>query len=86
MDQFFLLNQQGLHFLNQGFVVLIPKKENPKRVAYYRHISHTQSFAKLVSKIIANRLSPELDHLISFNQTAFIKKSAYMTISCLCKR
>jgi hypothetical protein len=31
VDHFYLLNQQGLHFLNQAFVVLIPMKENPKK-------------------------------------------------------
>jgi hypothetical protein len=27
----------------------------------------------MVSKLLANRLGPELDHLISINQTTFIK-------------
>jgi hypothetical protein len=29
LHQFYPLNQQGLHFLNQTLVVFIPKKENP---------------------------------------------------------
>jgi hypothetical protein len=34
----------------------------------------THSFAKIVTKILANRLDPELQHLISNNQTTFVKK------------
>jgi hypothetical protein len=54
--------------------VLIPKKDNPQRVTYYRPISLTHSFAKLITKIIANRLGLQLDQLISINQTTFIRK------------
>jgi hypothetical protein len=74
VQHFFALNQQGLHFLNQAFIVLIPKKTHPHRVSEYRPISLTHSFAKLVSKILANRLAPVLPSLISHNQTAFIQK------------
>jgi hypothetical protein len=73
VNQFYHMNQQGLQFLNQAFVVLIPKKENPQRVSDYMHISLTHSFAKIISKHLANRLAPELHHLISINQTTFIK-------------
>jgi hypothetical protein len=67
VDQFYILNQQGLHFLNQAFVVLIPKKENPQRVTNFRAISLTHNFAKIITKVLANRLEPELDSLISIN-------------------
>jgi hypothetical protein len=69
----YLPNQQGLYFLNQAFVVLMTKKENPQRISDYRSISLTYSFAKLITKILAHRLGPELEHLISINQTTFIK-------------
>jgi hypothetical protein len=55
-------------------VVLIPKKDNPSRVLDYRPISLTHSFARIVTNILANRLGPELDHLVSINQSAFIRK------------
>jgi hypothetical protein len=74
IDQFYMLNQQSLHFLNQALVVLIPKMDTPQKVLDFRPISLTHSFAKIISKLLANRLSPELDHLISINQSAFIKK------------
>jgi retron-type reverse transcriptase len=73
IQRFYNMNQQGLSFLNQAFVVLIPKKNNPTRITDYRPISLTHSFAKVISKLLANRLGPELDHLIFINQTAFIK-------------
>jgi hypothetical protein len=73
IEYFFSMNQQDLHFLNQTYIVLIPKKAWPQRVADYRHISMIHSFAKMISKILANRLGPELKNLISNNQIAFIK-------------
>jgi hypothetical protein len=55
-------------------VVLIPKKNDPLKISDYRPISLIHSFAKIVSKLLTNRLAPELNHMISINQTAFIKK------------
>jgi hypothetical protein len=55
-------------------VVLIPKKGNPLKILDYRPISLTHSFTKIMSKTIANRLAPELDKMMSINQTAFIQK------------
>jgi hypothetical protein len=74
VQQFFTSNQQGLHLLNQAYVVLIPKKSCPQRVSDFRLVSLTHSFAKLVYKILANRLGLELGNLVAVNQTAFIKK------------
>jgi hypothetical protein len=65
---FFHMNQQELHFLNQAFMVLLPKKHDPISIADFRSIS----FAKIISKLMANRLGPELRKLISINQIAFI--------------
>jgi hypothetical protein len=47
--------------LNQDYIVLIPKKNCPERVS--KPISITHSFAKIVSKILANLLVPELEPL-----------------------
>jgi hypothetical protein len=68
------MNQQELHYLNQAFVVLVPKKHDPLSIADFRSISLSHSFAKIISKLMANRLGPELGKLISINQTTFIKK------------
>jgi hypothetical protein len=40
----------------------------------YRPISRAHNFAKLISKVLANRLGPHLDQLVSVNQAAFMKK------------
>lgn len=74
LNHFYNLNQQQLHLLNQALVVLIPKKGNPCKISDYRPISLVHSFAKIISKILANWLAPELSSLISLNQSAFIKK------------
>jgi hypothetical protein len=73
VNHFYQMNQQGLHYLNQAVVVLVPKKTNPQRVADYRPISLSHSFVKTISKLQANRLGPKLHHLVSSNQTTFIK-------------
>jgi hypothetical protein len=75
INQFYNMNQHDLQFLNQAMVVLIPKKYQPKNITDLRPISLIHSFAKLLSKLLANRLAPELKKLISHNQNAFIKKS-----------
>jgi hypothetical protein len=72
--QFYSMNQQGLFLLNQAYVVLIPKKGNPQKVADFKPIGLTHSFVKIMSKILANKMGPELNHLISINQSTFIKK------------
>jgi hypothetical protein len=74
VQQFFLMIQQGLHLLNQTFVVLILKISNPNKVSDSRPVSLTHTFSKIISKLLANRLGPKLDNLISINQIAFIKK------------
>jgi hypothetical protein len=71
------MNQLGLLFLNQDFVVLVPKKSNPTTITDYMPISLSHSFAKIVSKLLANRLGPELDQLISINQTAFYQEEMH---------
>jgi hypothetical protein len=71
---FMSMNQQSLHLLNQAYVVLIPKISNPQRASNFRPIILTHSFAKLVSKLLANRLGSELHRIISYSQTVFIKR------------
>lgn len=66
-------NARQLHLLNSAFIVLIPKKEEATRVGDFRPISLVHSFAKLLTKIMANRLAPKLDEIVSKNQSAFIR-------------
>jgi hypothetical protein len=74
VQHFYSMTEQELHLLNQAFVVLIPKKKKTLSQLVYRPISLTHSFAKIISKLLANKLAPELQQLISINQTTFIKK------------
>jgi hypothetical protein len=62
-----------LHLLNLAFLILIPKKPDVVEVKDFRPISIVHSFAKLVTKILANRLAPRLNSLVSTNQSAFIR-------------
>ena len=69
--------QQGdsrkLELLNSAFITLIPKKADALEVKDYRPISLVHSFAKLVTKLMANRLAPHLNSMVAANQSAFIQ-------------
>jgi hypothetical protein len=75
----YFYNQHDQHFkqLNSAHVVLIPKKMEAWTLSDYRPISLSHSIAKLVSKLLANRLAPHLGMLVSRSQSAFIKKREY---------
>jgi retron-type reverse transcriptase len=49
-------------------------KNYPQKITDFRPISLAHSFSRIISKILANRLGPELENLISTSQMAFIKK------------
>jgi hypothetical protein len=72
----FFYQQHDQHFslLNSAHVVLLPKKADAKVVADFRPISLSHSIAKLISKLLAARLAPELKSLVSRAQSAFIKR------------
>ncbi|CAN6171901.1 unnamed protein product [Urochloa humidicola] len=74
IDFFYQQHDQHLSHLNTAHIVLIPKKPDAKGIADYRPISLIHSFAKLLSKLLANRLAPELNGMVSRAQSAFIKK------------
>jgi hypothetical protein len=63
-----------MRLLNSAFITLLPKVEAPQGAKDYRPISLVHSFAKLVTKILANRLAGRLLQMVSPNQSAFIKK------------
>jgi hypothetical protein len=60
--------------LNRAQVVLIPKVEVATEPKDFRPISLIHSFAKLLTKVLAIRLSVYIDKLISTSQSAFIQK------------
>ena len=55
------LNTGPLHKLNGASIVLLPKKEAAEAVKDYRPISLIHSFAKIVSKVLAMRLSQQIN-------------------------
>jgi hypothetical protein len=52
----------------------LPKIDGAALVKDFRPISLIHSFAKLVTKLMANRLVVHLNALVSPNQTTFIKR------------
>ena len=59
--------------INNTFITLIPKVDNPQRLNDFRPISLVGSMYKILAKILANRLRLVIGSVISENQSAFIK-------------
>jgi hypothetical protein len=64
---------RNFSLLNTAFITLIPKKDDAFQAGDFRPISLIHSFAKLIMKILANRLAARLDTIVPKNQSAFIK-------------
>jgi hypothetical protein len=59
--------------LNNAYITLIPKMVGEEQVKDFRSISLVHSFAKLITKLLANRLAGRLKEMVSPIQSAFIK-------------
>ncbi|XP_050217654.1 uncharacterized protein LOC126668506 [Mercurialis annua] len=59
--------------INTAFLVLIPKIKGATNLTDFRPISLINGVFKLLSKVLANRMSLVLPHIISENQFGFIK-------------
>jgi len=59
--------------LNSAYITLLPKMEGADQPKDFRPISLVHSFVKLITKLLANRLAPKLQQIVSPNQSAFIK-------------
>jgi hypothetical protein len=59
--------------INRALITLIPKRADAEQIGDYRPISLVHSFGKLFSKLMANRLRPKMEILVSTNQSTFIK-------------
>jgi hypothetical protein len=74
VNYFYNQHDQHLKVLNTAHIILIPKRVDAASLADFRPISLTHSVAKLLSKLLATRLSASLDSLTSRSQSAFIRK------------
>ena len=59
--------------LNCAYITLLPKKEGAEQPKDFRPISLVHSFAKLITKMLSNRLASRLQRMVSPIQSAFIK-------------
>jgi hypothetical protein len=71
-------DQRTIHLapLNSANIVVIPKKEGTEKISDYQPISLIDGVAKIITKILALRLQPYMNQLISNNQSVFIKTRA----------
>jgi exonuclease III len=74
INQFSSLHYNNLHWLNSANIALLPKKEGAEEVSDFRPISLIHAIAKLIAKMMAARLAPHMNKLVSNAQSAFIKK------------
>jgi hypothetical protein len=63
----------GFAVLNTAYITLLPKKVDVEQPKDFRSISLMHSFAKLVTKLLANCLAARLQEMVSSNQSAFVK-------------
>lgn len=84
------LHAENFHWLNSANIALLPKKEGAEEVSDFRPISLIHAIAKIVTKILALRLAPFMNDLVSNAQSAFIKKRSihdnFLYVKNLAKR
>jgi hypothetical protein len=64
---------KNMGLLNAAYISLMPKLEGAQNVKAFRPISLVHSFAKLVTKLLSNRLAGKLQLMVTQTQSAFIK-------------
>jgi exonuclease III len=73
VNQMHSLKGEQWGLLNTASIVLLPKKNQATDAKDYRPVSLMHSAAKLLCKLLANRLAPEMHKLVAPSQSAFIK-------------
>jgi len=63
-----------MSLFNEANIVLLPKKQDARTLNEYRPISLINSMVKIITKMLAIRLVPHLNELVSHAQNAFIRK------------
>jgi len=74
LQAFHSLRTRRIELINEANIVLLPKKEGATNLSDFRPISLINSFAKIITKLLADRLAPRMNELVSGSQNAFIKK------------
>ncbi|KAL0421051.1 UNVERIFIED_CONTAM: Retrovirus-related Pol polyprotein from type-2 retrotransposable element R2DM [Sesamum latifolium] len=69
----FFRSGRMLRQLNHAIIALVPKSEHCPSVTDYQPISCCNVVYKAITKIIADRLAPKLEHLIDRCQAAFVR-------------
>ena len=59
--------------MNKTFIGMIPKVASPSELGQFRPISLCNVLANIDSKVLANRFKQILPHIISEEQSAFIR-------------
>lgn len=72
MVRSFRKNAHLLKELNKTYLILIPKKANQDSISHYIPINLCYISAKIISKLLTNRLSVVLPKIIFAFQSAFI--------------
>ena len=73
IDAFSELSVNNFHIINSANIALLPKKDGATSISDFRPISLIHIIPKILAKIMARRLSPKMDDLVSSCQSAFIK-------------
>jgi retron-type reverse transcriptase len=69
----FYENNLCIQSINDSYITLIPKIDNPSKVSNYRPISLLNSSIKVLTKLLANRLQKVILRLIHQNKYSFIR-------------
>ena len=67
----YIITSNLLKELNQTFILLIPKKEDPRHLEDFRPISLCKKIYKVLTKIMDNYIKPLLDNFIGPNHNDF---------------
>ena len=59
--------------VNSSFIALIPKIKDPQYISDFRPISLIGCHYKVIAKVLSNRLSKVMIHLLDEMQSAFVK-------------
>jgi hypothetical protein len=65
---------KNLNLVNEANITFLQKREGADRIDMFRTISLINSFMKILTKILANRLAPRMNEIVSTVQNTFIQK------------